>query len=144
MMNPGKRRIRTVARPGVAFVAITLIGVSPGFGQQGHPLSGSWHGEWGPPGDRADLTVIMDWDGQRLTGLVNPVTDRARLRNATLDSRSWTVRFEVDVEGPSGEMLHCLAEGRLSQLGSDRRTLAGTWNCGELESEFAMTRDRDY
>ena len=91
-----------------------------------------------------DLTVIMDWDGQRLTGLVNPVTDRARLQNATLDSGTWTVRFEVEVKGPADQMLHCVADGRLGQLGSDRRTLAGTWHCGDLESEFEMTRDRDY
>lgn len=91
-----------------------------------------------------DLTVILDWDGQRVTGLVNPVTDRAQLRNATLDSGNWTVRFEVDVKGPSSQILHCVADGRLGLLGSDRRTLSGTWNCGDLESEFEMTRDRDY
>jgi len=91
-----------------------------------------------------DLTLIMDWDGQRVTGLVNPVTDRAELQNATLDSANWTLRFEVDVKGPSDRMLHCVANGQLGRLGSDRRKLAGTWNCGNLESEFEMIRDRDY
>jgi hypothetical protein len=91
-----------------------------------------------------DLTVIIDWDGQQMTGLVNPVTDRSALRNATLDSEDWTVRFEVDVKGPADQTLRCVADGRLERLGSDRRTLSGTWNCGDLESEFEMTRDRDY
>ena len=143
-MNPRERWTGIGALSGVAAAAATLMAASPGLGQQGHPLSGSWHGEWGPPGDRMDLTVIMDWDGQRVTGLVNPVTDRAELQNATLDSGNWAVRFEVDVKGPSDRMLHCVADGRLERLGSDRRTLSGTWNCGDLESEFEMTRDRDY
>lgn len=134
----------STARWCIAAVTAMLIAATPASSQQGHPLSGSWHGEWGPPGDRTDLTLIMDWDGQRVTGLVNPVTDRTRLRNATLDSGSWTVRFEVDVKGQSDEMLHCVADGRLEGLGSDRRKLSGTWSCGDVESEFEMTRDRDY
>ena len=137
------RQRRTRIGP-LSAVAAMLLAVGPAFGQQGHPLAGSWHGEWGPPGNRMDLTVIIDWDGQRVTGLVNPVTDRTRLENVTLDSGDWTVRFEVEVTGPSDRMLNCVAEGGLDRLGSDRRTLAGTWRCDDLESEFEMTRDRDY
>ncbi len=39
-----------------------------------------------------DLTVIMDWDGTAVTGLVNPVTDRAPFQNAVLDSGDWSAR----------------------------------------------------
>ena len=116
------------------------------LGQQGHPLTGSWHGVWGPPGgsDPMDLTVIMDWDGTAVTGLVNPVTDRARFRNAELDSSDWSVRFEVDVRNSSGQTVSCVADGRLDRLGSDRRTLAGAWSCEGVQAEFHLTRDRDY
>jgi hypothetical protein len=134
--------IRTL--PAVTVVAAAMLAASPGFGQQGHPLAGSWHGEWGPPDDRMDLTIIMNWDGQRVTGLVNPVTDRTQVQNVMLNSGTWMVRFEVDVRGPSDQTLHCTADGRLERLGSDRRTLSGSWNCGDLQSEFEMTRDRDY
>lgn len=114
--------------------------------QQGHPLSGSWHGNWGLPGseEHVDLTVIMDWDGTAVTGLVNPVTDRAPLENAVLDSSNWTVRFEVDVADASGETRRCVANGSIDRLGSDRRTISGTWTCGDLAAEFTLTRDRDY
>ena len=126
----------------VVFAMLT----GPAFAQQGHPLVGSWHGEWGLPGsaDHMDLTVIMDWDGTAITGLVNPVTDRARLENAALDSSNWTVRFEVDVAGPSGETRRCVANGSIDRLGSDRRTISGTWTCGDLAARFTLTRDRDY
>jgi len=81
-MSGTERWTRAGAVAVLAVVATALVAVPhPAAGQQGHPLSGSWHGEWGPPGDRTDLTVIMDWDGRQVTGLVNPVTDRAQLQN---------------------------------------------------------------
>lgn len=132
----------------ILFLVAGLIGITgvPAVAQQGHPLTGSWHGEWGRPGseDHMDLTVIMDWDGSAVTGLVNPVTDRAQLQNTRLDSDDWSVRFEVDVADASGETRHCVANGRLDRLGSDRRTLTGTWTCGDLAAEFELIRDRDY
>ena len=78
-----------------------------------------------------DLTEIMDWDGTAATGLVNPVTNRAPFQNAVLGSGGWSVRFEVDVNDPSGRNVHCIADGRLgwTGFGSDLRTLAGAWNC---------------
>jgi hypothetical protein len=135
-------RTRTV------FLAIAVIGMLSGaaLAQQGHPLSGSWHGEWGPRGDtgQMDLTVIMEWDGTAVTGIVNPVTDRAAIENARLDSSDWSVQFAVAVKDASGETRRCVANGRLDRIGSDRRTLAGTWTCGDLAAEFRLTRDRDY
>lgn len=132
--------------PAMALIALIVIPAGTAVAQQGHPLAGSWHGEWGPPesDDHMDLTVIMDWDGSAISGIVNPVTDRSEVQNARLDSSDWSVRFEVDVADASGETRHCVANGRLDRLGSDRRTLEGTWTCGDLEAEFRLTRDRDY
>jgi hypothetical protein len=136
----GKMKAFVLTIAGVVLMAGSLAA------QQGHPLVGSWHGDWGVAGseERLDLTVIMDWDGTTVTGIVNPVTDRARLENARLDSSNWTVRFEVDVADISGATRHCVANGTLDRLGSDRRTLTGTWTCGNLAAEFILTRDRDY
>lgn len=129
----------------IAMIAMTLL-VRPVGAQQGHPLAGSWHGEWGPPESeqQMDLTVIMDWDGETITGIVNPVTDRAEIENARLDSSEWTVQFATEVRDSTGQTRRCMADGRLDRLGSDRRTLSGTWTCGELGAEFQLTRDRDY
>jgi len=125
--------------------AVCLFVSLPSQGQEGHPLVGSWHGDWGTDGAaRNDLTVIMDWDGEQLTGLVNPVTDRTRLIDAGMDSSSWTVRFSVDLTDGSGNAMRCVADGKLDSLGSDRRTLSGTWTCGVIEGDFRLRRDRDY
>jgi hypothetical protein len=37
-----------------------------------------------------------------------------------------------------------MVDGKIDKLGSDRRTLTGTFNCGERKGDFKLTRDRDY
>ena len=32
--------------------------------QEGHPLAGTWYGDYGTGNQKRDLTVIMKWDGQ--------------------------------------------------------------------------------
>lgn len=132
----------------IAALMLAAAGLAAGLpapAQEGHPLVGSWHGDWGfTPGQRHDLTVIMDWDGSRISGLVNPVTDRAPLEEPRLDSSDWTVHFAVELKDGSGQRMRCVADGKLDHLGSDRRTLAGRWTCGADQGDFELTRDRDY
>ena len=124
---------------------LLLIAVTSGFGQEGHPLVGSWHGDRGPsPADRTDITVIMDWDGQVISGIVNPGFEGAAMQNAKLNPKDWTVHFEVEMKEKSGSTVHCMVDGKIDKLGSDRRTLSGTWNCGSNKGDFKITRDRDY
>ncbi len=130
------------------FVILALLLVlcaAPVLAQEGHPLAGSWHGNWGPNATtRRDLTVIMDWDGKTITGIVNPGFDQGSLQNAKLTPNNWTVHFEVDLKDDSGKPVRCIADGKIDKLGSDRRTLAGAWNCGATKGDFKLTRDRDY
>ena len=72
--------------------------------QEGHPLTGTWHGDWGPtPTHRNDVTLVLDWDGKNINGLVNPGPDSIKLSKATLepsnDLKNWTVHFEADAKG---------------------------------------------
>lgn len=122
---------------GTAFLSLSA--------QEGHPLAGSWHGTWGvDKATRTDLTVVLDWDGQTITGLVNPGFDQAPIENAKLTPKGWIVHFEVNLKDSTGKALRCVADGNIDKLGSDRRTLAGTWNCGAVKADFQLTRDRDY
>jgi hypothetical protein len=125
----------------LACMAIVVTGLA----QEGHPLAGTWHGNWGADAaTRHDLTVFMDWDGKAVTGLVNPGFDQSPLQNAKLNPKDWTVHFEIDSRDSSGEPVHCAVDGKIDKLGSDRRTLTGTWNCGTVKADFKLTRDRDY
>jgi hypothetical protein len=131
--------------PGFCIVFSAALLALPLAAQEGHPLVGSWHGNWGPNAtDRSDLTVVMDWDGTALTGLVNPGFDQSALQNAKLNPKDWTVHFEIDSKDKSGKAVRCLVDGKIDKLGSDRRTLAGSWNCGTTKADFKLTRDRDY
>ncbi len=129
----------------LAVVFACLVIAGPVLAQEGHPLAGSWHGNWGlNQTSRNDLTVVMDWDGKAVTGIVNPGFDQSALQNARLNPKDWTVHFEIDSKDNSGKPVRCIADGKIDKLGSDRRTLTGTWNCGTAKGDFKLTRDRDY
>ena len=90
------------------------------------------------------MTLIMDWDGTQLTGVVNPGFESMALQNAKLNAKDWTVHFEVDSKDAAGKNVRCLVDGKIDKLGSDQRTLTGTWMCATAKQTFKLTRDRDY
>jgi hypothetical protein len=118
--------------------------------QEGHPLVGSWHGDWGiSAAGRQDLTVVIDYtpDGADVSGIANPGYDHATLQNIQLTfpkPTDWNVTFEVELKDKSGKATRYVADGKLDRIGSDRRTLIGTWNTGASKGDFKLTRDRDY
>ena len=120
------------------------------FAQEGHPLVGSWHGDWSLGGtSRQDLTVIFDYtpDGADVTGLANPGYEHASLQKIQLTipkPTEWQVKFEVELKDRAGQVTRYAADGRLDKIGSDRRTLIGTWSSGPMKGDFKLTRDRDY
>ena len=112
------------AKPGSLFV-IQAVLLLPALilGQEGHPLVGSWHGDRGATGtNRSPITLIMDWDGQEITGLVNPGYEHMKLQNAKLNPKGWTVHFELDSKDSTGASVRCMVDGKIDKLGSDRRT----------------------
>jgi hypothetical protein len=69
----------------LACLAIGAISVTPALAQEGHPLKGSWLGDWGPSRtDRNPVFIHMDWDGKSVTGMINPGTDNIPLQNVQL------------------------------------------------------------
>jgi len=117
--------------------------------QEGHPLVGSWHGDWGLGSGRQDLTVVIDYtpDGAGVSGIANPGYDHAPLQRVQLTipkPTEWTVTFEVELKDKTGKSTRYRAEGKLDKIGSDRRTLAGTWSSGAAKGDFKLIRDRDY
>jgi hypothetical protein len=131
-------------RSGV-IAALCVAAAAAAFAQEGHPLVGSWHGDRGTTAkNRADVTLIMDWDGTQLTGVVNPGFEHMTLQNAKLNPKGWTVHFELDAKDAAGRATRCMVDGKIDKLGSDTRTLTGTWVCGTIKQTFTLTRDRDY
>jgi hypothetical protein len=110
--------------------------------QEGHPLVGTWHGTWGPtPAEQNDVTLVLDYDGKVITGMINPGPNSVKLQKASLEPGNWTVHFEADGKDRSGATVHYIIDGKIEDLGSVRRFIVGTWAQGTVKGSFKLTRD---
>jgi hypothetical protein len=112
------------------------------FGQEGHPLTGTWSGDWGPTAaQRNHVTLVMNWDGKAVKGTINPGPEAIQLASVVLDVTNWTVRIEADGKDQSGKPVHISAEGKIDDLSSAHRRLSGTWMQGTTKGDFRLIRD---
>ena len=125
-------------------VLACLIWTIPGVvAQEGHPLIGTWSGEWGPSRtDRNPALIVMEWKTTTLSGIINPgEPDEAKIRVGTLDSTKWTVHLEADSKDERGNPVKIVIDGKLENIGSANRTLTGTWMRGSTKGDFKLTRE---
>ena len=125
-------------------LAIAIVMLSPAFpaAQYGHPLKGTWSGDWGPTKEtRHRVLLELHWDGKAITGTINPGPNAVRLQKASVEPSTWDVRFEADGRGPTGAPVRYLIEGKIENLGAYRRVLCGTWTQGSERGEFRVTRN---
>jgi hypothetical protein len=126
----------------LATIALVALLVALPAAQYGHPLKGTWSGEWGPTAEtRHRLLLDLHWDGKVITGTINPGRDAVPIRTASLEPSTWTVRFEAEGSTPSGASIRYLVEGKLDNLGSAHRVLTGTWTEGGERGDFRLTRN---
>ncbi len=129
------RLIRLVTLLGCLAVAATASA------QFGHPLKGTWIGDWGPTKDnRTHVVIDIRWDGKALTGAVNPGPNGAPMQKFTLDPDTWTIHFEADSKNASGATVHSIVDGKLENLGANQRFITGTWTQGSVKGDFKVTR----
>jgi len=121
----------------LGFLALAMSALA----QQGHPLTGTWNGDWGPsPTERTQITIVMTWDGKAVNSIINPGADSST-GIVSLDPTNWTVRLEADVKDKSGKPVHVIADGKLEDVGAYHRTIIGTWRQGSVNGNFKLTRD---
>jgi hypothetical protein len=109
--------------------------------QEGHPLKGSWLGEWSGNTIHGDnVLLILDWDGQAITGMINPGTDNIALTKTSLDPNGWVVKLEADAKDKDGSAVHYLIEGRIENLELPNRSITGTWSAGRSRGAFTASR----
>lgn len=121
-------------------IAILLVAAVTAFGQEGHPLVGSWHGSWGTT-QQTDATFILKWDGKEISGMINPGLDVIRITKGSLDAPTWTVRLEGDAKDSSGKAVHVVIEGKIENVTNVRRRIVGTWTQGTTTGPLRMTHD---
>lgn len=110
--------------------------------QFGHPLKGTWSGDWGAGKDkRTRILLHLEWDGKAITGVINPGPTGVPLQKATLDPSNWTVRFEAEGKDSSGTTVRYVIDGTLQNIGAYQRFITGTWSQGSMKGDFKVIRN---
>jgi hypothetical protein len=121
----------------LSLFAVPAIAVAL-WAQEGHPLTGSWHGEWHPAaGQKIPILLYMKWNSKAIEGTINPGPKAIPLKVADLDASNWTVHFEADTK----DQKHIVIDGKLDNIGSYNRTITGTCTEGAVQGDFKLTRD---
>jgi hypothetical protein len=128
----------------------------PALAQFGHPLKGSWSGEWRESLSKTHRILLeINWQGKYgvnpeggvLTGTLNPGTDSAPLRNIRVvypkggvqnADAPWEVHFETEIKDEQGNVSRIIVDGFLENLGAYRRILHGTWQQGSRKGPFRI------
>src|SRR5438128_4785784 len=122
-----------------AACAIALLVAGSAWAQFGHPLKGSWSGDWGPSKDKQTHVVLeMNWDGKAITGNINPGPKAVAMQKATLDPATWGVHIEGDGKDAAGKPVHYVIDGKLENIGAYQRVLGGTWMEGGKKGDFKV------
>ena len=110
--------------------------------QEGHPMRGTWHGSWGPNAtDRTDVTLVMDFDGDNITGIMNPGLRSVPLQKASLDPNGWKFHVEADYKDRAGKVSHVVIDAQIQEVTNMHRKLVGTWSSGSQKGDFQAVRD---
>jgi hypothetical protein len=128
----------TRRRFGSALAIICLVLLSGPLAQEGHPLVGTWRGTWGPgPADRHNVTLVLQWDGKMITGVIDPGPNAIRFEKVTLEPGRWAVRFEAAPKNESPIVI----EATIQDVTNRRRSLVGTWVQGSMKGDLKIFRD---
>lgn len=132
--------MRTLLRL-MTFVAALALPL-PAAAQFGHPLKGSWSGDWGTSKqERQRVLLEIHWDGKALTGAINPGPKAAAFQKATLDPSNWNVHIEAEGKDADGKALRYVIDGKLENIGAYQRVITGTWTEGAKKGDFKLIRN---
>lgn len=119
---------------GLLCLLVCLALAAPAAAQD--PLSGTWSGDWGPSErDRNPVTVELTWDGEALSGQVNPGDNAVELMNCSFDAATGAVHMEAEATNRRGNQVHYVIEGKV-----DGNTMTGSWNHDDRNGDFSITK----
>jgi hypothetical protein len=126
----------------VTGVMMALAVALPASAQFGHPLKGSWSGDWGTSKEnRTHVVLELNWDGKAITGTINPGPNGVQMQKASLDPETWAVHLEADGKDASGKTVHYAIDGTLENIGAYQRVISGTWRQGATKGDFKVIRN---
>ena len=143
-------------RAALLSIVVLTLGIATAA-QEGHPLTGTWYGDYGTGRQRTDLTIVMKWDGRAVSGTINPGPNAVPLAAAVMDITpgkpapegqdsttgippKFHVRLEVDLpDGTSGKS-RIIFEGDIKNPVAGNRRIEGTWRRGAEKGTFQIRR----
>jgi hypothetical protein len=118
------------------------------FAQYGHPLKGTWSGDWGTSAKSRNRVLLdLDWNGKAITGRLNPgQPTEVTIKQVTAEPvvpayDAWTVRIQGETKDASGATVPVVIEGKVVNLGAYNRTMSGTWIQSGMKGDFNLTRN---
>jgi hypothetical protein len=106
--------------------------------QEGFPLDGTWRGERENKGQHiATVVVVMQWDGQKISGVINPGPQSIAIADAQLIPEGW----KVSVSAKSADGKPITYEGTIGKLGDYDRYIDGTWTEGGRSYHVRLVRE---
>ena len=124
----------------LALISALAMG-SAASAQEGHPVKGSWIGEWEGNQEHGEFVlVVMDWNGEEISGVINPGTDNIEITRATLNPDGWVVQIDATDEDAEGGAVHYQIEGRIENLELPDRSIVGTWKHERGNGAFEVSR----
>ncbi len=114
--------------------------VSTATAQEGHPLKGSWIGVWDSNAIHGNnVLIVLDWDGQEISGIINPGTDDIEITNAELDPSDWSVTIEATAN-EDGNRINYVIVGNIERLEQANREIVGSWRHQNGNGRFEIIR----
>ena len=123
-------------RSWIATLPLLVAGVANA--QEGFPLDGTWRGDLTGAGKQpVTVVMVMQWDGQKVTGVINPGPKAIQIGDAKLVPDGW--RVTISAQSQAGQPVSF--EGTISELGSYHRAITGRWTEGGRSYSFRMVRE---
>ena len=139
MATPSRMKGFPYIAPGLL---VALLIAAPVLAQFGHPLKGTWSGDWGTSKEKRTHVVLeLNWDGKAITGNINPGPKAVAIQKAALDPDTWGVHLEGDGKDAAGKPVHYTIDGKLENIGAYQRVMSGTWMEGDRKGDFRVVRN---
>jgi hypothetical protein len=121
-----------------SLLGILLLAATAAVAQEGFPLDGTWRGERQAAGETpATIVMVMQWDGKKVTGVINPGPKAIQITDAKLIPEGW--RVTVAAKNASGQPISF--DGTLADLGKYNRSIAGKWTEGGRSYDVRMVHE---
>jgi hypothetical protein len=122
----------------VLLAALLLAAAALANAQEGFPLDGTWRGEREAAGGApATIVMVLQWDGQKLSGVINPGPKAIQITDAQLNPEGWHVSMAARTAAGAAIAF----DGAIADLGEYNRSLTGTWTEGGRKYSVRFVRE---